>query len=155
MGCMRHLRNDGPAAPADHVKHGNKPAALLAVLFVVVSFAQWTTPVFAHGANGGRHPPGNAGGHRFHGVPRAYFGAYAGRFYQPFYPYGFYPYSLYPYFNPYYPPFGRTPSAYTDKDLVGPVLNPTYRYYCNSAGNYYPGAANCPEDWQPVAPQPE
>jgi hypothetical protein len=32
---------------------------------------------------------------------------------------------------------------------------PSWWYYCESAGAYYPDVQSCPEPWRKVAPQPE
>jgi hypothetical protein len=52
----------------------------------------------------------------------------------------FYPSPIYPYPDPDVPPTAVASSA-------------GYRYYCASAGAYYPYVTQCTEAWQPVLPQ--
>jgi hypothetical protein len=34
-----------------------------------------------------------------------------------------------------------------------PAASPSYWYYCESAGAYYPSVASCPEPWLKVPPR--
>jgi hypothetical protein len=48
---------------------------------------------------------------------------------------------------PYYPP------AYSQPAVAYAPPPPSYWYYCQSAGAYYPYVSGCPEGWVPVPAQ--
>ena len=77
------------------------------------------------------------------------------------YPYSapwYYPYpNPYPYSYPYYsgyvaPNVVVVPPVYSNSAPAPPA--PPSRYYCQSAGAYYPEIQSCPENWVLVPPTP-
>ncbi len=70
---------------------------------------------------------------------------------------GWYPAYAYPYRYPY-----RQPASVVVEERVVYVERPpstapaeNWWYYCESAGDYYPDVASCPERWVKVPPRPE
>jgi hypothetical protein len=63
-----------------------------------------------------------------------------------------------PFFAPLYfyapllPYYSLIPPIDLDLPLTAP--QPGYWYYCPGPGVYYPAVTECPEGWQPVAPEP-
>jgi len=100
------------------------------------------------GSGKGWHGAGN-GGH--HGHRHWHGGAFVGAgFYDPWWWSSYW----YPPFAPYYYPFAAPVTfeqSYIEQYAV--PLQSGFWYYCHSAGAYYPGAAECPEGWEQVAPR--
>lgn len=102
-----------------------------------------------------------------HGGTRVFIGV--GGYYGGFYPYPYpYPYYYYPPYYVYTPPavVVQQPPVYVQQQQQQPAAaapaptqsaTPTegYWYYCQSAGDYYPKVASCPEAWLKVAPRSE
>ena len=55
-----------------------------------------------------------------------------------------------------YPPrvIVQEPTVYIQREAA-PEPPPSYWYYCESAGAYYPSVPSCPEPWVKVPPRPE
>lgn len=71
----------------------------------------------------------------------------------------FAPFYYYPPPPPYYyypaPIMAPSAPAYIEQYPGQSAPDPSsYWYYCASANAYYPYVRDCPEGWQPVAPQP-
>ena len=128
---------------------------LLALAFAAVLLGSAVAPD-AHARSSGRsagqgsgkgwHGKGNGGhgGHRhWHGG--VFIGAGLG-LYAPWYSWYGYPY-------PYYYPFAPITFEQQYIEQYAVPLQQGFWYYCHSGGAYYPGVAECPEGWEPVAPQ--
>ena len=85
------------------------------------------------------------GGHQHH---RGHVFIGAG-FYNPWY--AWYPWDSWHWYPPlsYYYSSIETPVYF---EQYAAPLQSGFWYYCHSAGTYYPGVAECPEGWEPVAP---
>lgn len=120
---------------------------------------------FSGGGHSNGHGHFNGHGHVgvgvFLGVPLLGTGYYPYNYpyYYPSYP-GYYPY--YPYgYGAYYPygaaPMSADPPVYVERgqeSQAGGSLPANYWYYCSNPQGYYPYVKECPNGWQPVAPQP-
>jgi hypothetical protein len=141
----------------------------LALMSSVAGSAAWAV---GHGHSGGGghfsggghfngHGHGHVGVGVFLGVPLLGTGYYPYNYpyYYPSYP-GYYPY--YPYgYGAYYPygaaPMSADPPVYVERgqeSQAGGSLPANYWYYCSNPQGYYPYVKECPNGWQPVAPQP-
>jgi hypothetical protein len=58
-----------------------------------------------------------------------------------------------PLFWPYYYPYTYDPYVYDPPTTYVAPAPPTYWYYCQSAGGYYPTVPACPEPWVQVPAQ--
>ena len=108
-----------------------------------------------HGGHGGWHGHGGTnvviGVGPWWGGPY-YYGGYYG--YGPPAPYYYVP-------QPYYvyapAPVVVEPPVYVERQPAPApsAAAPSYWYYCESAGGYYPDVPTCPEPWVPVPPRAE
>lgn len=141
---------------------------LLALLGVLV-FAALPSQAEAGGRSGhhGRGGHGYHGGHSYRGG-HAYYGGHRYRSGGHRYRHGgYYSFWLAPFvWGPgWYPAYAypyRQPTSVVVEERVVYVERPpsaapaeNWWYYCESAGDYYPNVASCPESWVKVAPRPE
>jgi hypothetical protein len=104
-------------------------------------------------AGGKRHGHSTVRTHVFVGVGGPYWWR-PWRPYWAYYPYYYPPYAYYPYY-PLPPVVVREePPVYIQQQPPpAPVQEEGYWYYCQSAKEYYPTVAQCPEPWIKVPPR--
>lgn len=141
----------------------NRPRRSVVAVALVLAMAVATDASAARPSRSGGHSGAHSGGHAAH------HGTYGGRYpgggrYAPRYRAGIYigapflaPFYYYPPPYYYYPAPIMAPGepTYIEQYPGQSAPDPSsYWYFCASSNAYYPYVRDCPEGWQPVAPQP-
>jgi hypothetical protein len=136
---------------------------ILAAAATLLAVAVASDALAARPARSGGHGAAHAGARPAHPGARPVHPG--GRHYAPRYGTGvfigaplFAPFYYYPPPPPYYYPapiMAPAPTTYIEQYPGQSAPDPSsYWYFCASANAYYPYVSDCPEGWQPVAPQP-